>query len=615
MARVFLPAVVSGVLLWAAFFPLDLGPLGFFALVPWLTLVRAPVSNRRRYFAAYVGGVTFFALATQWVRVAHPMMYLSWLGLTVVIPLFWLVALALLRRLDRLGVPLAVAVPVAWVALEYARMHFPTGYPFMKPLGAYQMIGFGWYFLGYTQHAFLPLIQIADLGGVYAVSFVVASVNGLLADVVMQVPEVRRALRWADAEVPCCAKNLAVGGGVAAALLAASVGYGFYRLDHAPFADGPIVSAVQGNIGQSDKMGDPDGLFHSYYWLHHKAQSLKPTPDLIVWPETCCPVDWCDTAPGVRPETVPDGFKRGQVIAAYELVDREWGASTLFGLSSWEWEGERARRYNSALLLEPLPRDPLWKPGDPVIHWNRAVARYDKMHLVPFGEYVPLGDQLPFMQWFTPYKKGYECRPGEKWTRFPLTARDGRAFTFGCLICYEDSDPYLARQYVASEPVNFIVNISNDGWFNGTEEHEQHLAICRFRAIEARRSVVRGVNMGVSAVIDPDGNVVALPHRVTARESVTVTREGKVMQEDRITLSDQPQSTWTQSKRIDGVVSAAVPIDGRASLYAALGDWIPAACWIAALGAVVLGRFLPGTAAVSAAKATPSDLRQVGPQS
>ncbi len=198
--RVFLPAVVSGVLLWAAFFPLDLGPLGFVALVPWLTLVRAPVSTKRRYFAAYVGGVTFFALATQWVRVAHPMMYLSWLGLAVVMPLFWLVALAILRKLDRLGVPPAVAVPVAWVALEYCRMHFPTGFPILKPLGAYQMIGFGWYFLGYTQHAFPQLIQIADLGGVYAVSFVVASVNGLLTDLAMKSRRVQQLLRWGAEE-------------------------------------------------------------------------------------------------------------------------------------------------------------------------------------------------------------------------------------------------------------------------------------------------------------------------------------------------------------------------------------------------------------------------------
>jgi apolipoprotein N-acyltransferase len=89
------------VLLWAAFFPLDLGFLGFVALVPWLSLVRADVSRRRRYLAAYVGGFVFSALATQWVRVAHPMMYFSWLAFSLVLPLFWVLALDFIRRLDR----------------------------------------------------------------------------------------------------------------------------------------------------------------------------------------------------------------------------------------------------------------------------------------------------------------------------------------------------------------------------------------------------------------------------------------------------------------------------------------------------------------------------------
>src|SRR5687768_1909295 len=200
MPRVFVPAVLSGVLLWAAFFPLDLGALGFVALVPWLSLVRAEVSRRRRYLAAYTGGFVFTVLATNWVRVAHPMMYFSWLGFSLVLPLFWVLGLDLIRRLDRLGLPLALSVPVVWVALEYMRMHFPTGYPFLKPLGVYHMIGFGWYFLGYTQHAFLPLIQIADLGGVYAVSFVVAAVSGLVADWALRSEVVRRWLGWANPE-------------------------------------------------------------------------------------------------------------------------------------------------------------------------------------------------------------------------------------------------------------------------------------------------------------------------------------------------------------------------------------------------------------------------------
>lgn len=182
---------------------------------------------------------------------------------------------------------------------------------------------------------------------------------------------------------------------------------------------------------------------------------------------------------------------------------------------------------------------------------GNALSRYDKMHLVPFGEYVPLRETFPWMQFFAPYKHDYSCRPGENWTRFKMTARDGRSFTFGCLICYEDSDPYMARQYARTEPVDFLVNISNDGWFDGTEEHEEHVAICRFRAIEARKSVVRAVNMGISCVIDPDGRVIALPG-----------------------------DSWSGSKKMDGIVTADVPLDTRESRYAKLGDWLPGLCWL-----------------------------------
>jgi apolipoprotein N-acyltransferase len=218
----------------------------------------------------------------------------------------------------------------------------------------------------------------------------------------------------------------------------------------------------------------------------------------------------------------------------------------LLGLTGYEWEDGKEWRYNSALFLTG--------------HGTK-IGRYDKMHLVPFGEYVPFKETMPFMQAFTPYENDYSCRPGEHWTRFPLITTDGRKFTFACLICYEDSDPYLARQYVAKEPVNFLVNISNDGWFDGTEEHEEHLAISRFRAIESRRALVRSVNMGISAVIDSDGAVVALPHK-----------------------------SWSDSKKMEAVVSAVVPIDGRNSLYSHLGDWIPGICWAVTIVVFIISR-------------------------
>jgi apolipoprotein N-acyltransferase len=350
----------------------------------------------------------------------------------------------------------------------------------------------------------------------------------------------------------------------ALAILAASIGYGFYRLQHEPFADGPLVSAIQGSVSQSEKMERGGSLIEQYRRAFGIAYNQSPQPDLIVWPETCYWEDWFEVTPGVSQDSVPAKYR-----PALTEADREfrtlWKVSILFGLSGHEWDGERLWQYNSALLVGPHLRDPM---------------RYDKMHLVPFGEYVPLGEQLPFMKWFTPYKHDYSCRPGEKWTRFPLKAKNGNSYTFACLICYEDSDTYLARQYVASDPVSFLVNISNDGWFDGTEEHEQHLAICRFRAIESRRAVVRAVNMGISAVVDSDGRVIALPRAITYVEDSAGKMRGK--------LNEYPQSGWSESKKKQGVVLATVPIDSRESFYATLGDWIPAVCWLMALVGVVM---------------------------
>ena len=541
--RVFGPAILSGVLLWAAFFPLNLGPVAFFALVPWLTLVRAPVSARRANLAAYLGGMVFFALATQWVRVAHPLMYLSWLGIAVVCPLFWLLALFLLRRVDQLKlVSLAVSVPVVWVALEYARAHFPVGYLLLKPLGLYQMTGFGWYSLGYSQHEFLPLVQVADLGGVYVVSFVVAAVNGLLAEWALRHAVVRRWLRW-PAEPIARRPSLLPIAGVVGLLVAGSVAYGISRLAHAPPPAGPRVAILQGSVPQAEKNTGGESVGKTYVGLCMRAFAQRPQPDLIVWPETCCPVDWFAVAPGVDPATATESFRKLVDHGRGELLGKGWPTNVLYGLTGMEWDGSRMWKYNSALLVPPA---------------GTETFRYDKMHLVPFGEYVPLGELFPFLSALAPYTGEYSCRPGDQWTRFPVTVA-GRTFTFGCLICYEDSDPYLARQYVASAPVDFLVNISNDGWFDGTEEHEQHLAICRFRAIEARRAVVRAVNMGISAVIDPDGRILAVPG-----------------------------DTWGTSKKMEAVLTAVVPIDSRVSWYARLGDWLPAACW----GLLVAGHFL-----------------------
>lgn len=548
-SRVFLPAICSGLLLYAAFFPVNAGFLGWVALVPLLSLVRANARPRRIYLAAFVGGLFCYVPAIQWMRVAHPAMYVSWLFLGVYCSLCQTAAVYFVRRLDRVGVPLWLAVPVAWVSVEYFRSHFPSGFAWLEDLGLRNPIGFNWYLLGHTQHDLIPLIQIADVTGVHGLTVLLALMNALLYLLSTHLAPWSRWVRMPGEPLPVPrAARYATGG-----LILSAVVYGQIRLMHPPFADGPRVALIQGNLPQDVKNLHGDEMRTHFVELADRAvrpPGDEPRPDLVVWPETAYVVPWFAIRPGVERHQMDPAeqkqFNDARLFIAEDL--RYWRTPTLLGLNALERETDDGKpwRYNSALLVDAR---------------GREVDRYDKMHLVPFGEYVLFGETLPFMSALSPYEADYSCKPGARWTRFPLTV-GGRTYHFACIICYEDSDPTLAREYVrpGAEGVDFFVNISNDGWFDGTEEHEQHLAIDRFRAVETRRSIARAVNMGISAIVDPDGRVVV-----------------------------KPGETWAASKQVEAVVRGVVPIDARDSWYARFGDWLPVLCWFVLLGGSVCG--------------------------
>lgn len=548
--RVFLPAILSGVLLYLTFFPVNAGFLAWFALVPLLSLVRANVGPRRIYLAAFVGGLVCYVPAIQWMRVAHTAMYASWLFLAVCCALFLAMSVWLSRRLDRLGVPFWLAVPMGFVAVEYFRSHFPTGYTWLEAVGLRHPIGFGWYLLGHTQHDWPALIQVSDLTGAYGVSFLVALVNAAVWLAIERIALVRVWFRdMREMGPPSARPSLA-----AAGALGLVVVYGSVRLNHGPYADGPQVALIQGNLPQDVK--NEHGREMAKHFVRLSTEAVRPPagqpkPDLIVWPETAFPGTWHDYAAGATATAAPLEFQRRANTDPANIRDdmlEVWRTPSIFGLNTLEWGADdRLWKYNSALLIDER---------------GRPLGRYDKIHLVPFGEYVPMGETFPFMSMFTPYEGDYSCKPGASWTRFPLVVGD-RTYHFACMICYEDSDATLARQYVRpGQPgVDFFVNISNDGWFDGTAEHEQHLAVCRFRAVETRRSVVRAVNMGISAIIDPDGRVVALPG-----------------------------PTWAESKKVEAVVRGPVPLGTGTTLYARFGDWLPVGCW----AIILLGGFVHG---------------------
>jgi apolipoprotein N-acyltransferase len=544
-----LPSLASAGLLWSCYFPLAWGWLAWVALVPLLCLVRSETRPRRIYLCAWMAGLAFFWPVLQWLRVGdYNMMYFSWAALATYCACFFPLAIFLIRLLDRrLRLPLILSLPVAWTALEFLRAHFLTGFP--------------WYFLAHSQHDFLPLIQIADLGGAYTVSFLVAAVNAFVFEVLYSRRRFRTLFALPEERRPTPWWSLPLQGLAVIVLLVAAVSYGDWRLKQDQFDSGPRVALIQGNLDQEirnsasspkDKDEALGKMIAHYRNLCDRAADFRPRPDLIVWPETSAPGEW---------EEYPSGVPKAESLKLARWVARAWETNVLLGLNSTVTGADRREKfYNSAVFIssEGLP-----------------AGRYDKIHLVPFGEYVPFKHWLPWMKAFAPYDFEYGVESGEQATRFRL-----RAYRFGVVICFEDTDPDSARQYVRKEGeiVDFLVNTSNDGWWKGTSGHDEHLAISRFRAIETRRAVCRSVNMGISAVIDANGRVL---------EPVTVGSAGEVKiweVQAKNSVTELPISRWSEFKQVAGVLIAVVPIDHRMSFYAQWGDWLPWACW-ALLGA------------------------------
>jgi apolipoprotein N-acyltransferase len=591
-----LPALASAGLLWLCYFPVAWGWLGWVALVPLLTLVRAEASPRRIKLCAWLAGLAFFWPILSWMRVADYRMYYTWAMLATYCSLYFPVAIVLLRRLDRgTNLPLVVTVPAVWVGLEFIR--------------SWLLTGFAWYYLGHTQHDFLAIIQVTDLGGVYLVSLLVAAVNAWLFEVLYAWRPFRDLLRLPGGKKPpaflgTSRRRLVIQGAVVGALLVAALQYGSYRLGEKAFEPGPRLALLQGSLDQRirnvDLAADNDAgraakaaIFDHYGELQLFARTELLPLHLIVWPETSFPEVWYDVAPGVSLDRVLDwrdkARRASQIMRDYATgnfkirhpitneVIKPPPANFLLGLNTEvlvKPDG-RPHKYSSALLL----------------HANGARGeRYDKIHRVPFGEYVPFREWLPWMDTFAPYETDYSITPGEHLTRLTLYRQDDRgdfvtnpegkplvAYRFGVLICFEDTDPFLARPYgLQTEdgpPVDFLVNIANDGWFDGSSEHDEHLAISRFRAIECRRSMARAVNMGISAVIDGNGRVL--------RPTLRTNRASPVWEVpfmgDRAT--DLPVSEWADYKKVWGVLVANIPIDRRTSLYSLWGDWLPYTCW------------------------------------
>ncbi|MGH7377156.1 MAG: apolipoprotein N-acyltransferase, partial [Candidatus Methylomirabilales bacterium] len=445
-------ALLSGALLASAFPPLDWWPAAFLGLLPLLLAVAGQPPARSAWLG-FASGMAFALLSIPWVVVTMVRYgQMPWWGaVAVLLALSAYLACypaAFTFALSRFPLPPAafpVGAAALWTALEYLR--------------TYALSGFPWNLLGYSQLPNLAFAQVASVTGVYGVSFLLVLASAALA--VPFLPGVPRRRAWAIV-------------GAAALLVAAAHGVGAWALRGTDGAVPPLrVGVVQGNIEQALKW-TPDALDRTLdTYARLSTQAAAAGADLIVWPETAAPL-----------LLRHDPARLHQVRALAESL----GRPLLVGAPD-RAAGEPVRLQNSAMLLGPD---------------GRLLVKYDKMHLVPFGEYVPLRSVLFFVDKLATGIGDFV--PGEFRTLFRLPRG-----TFAASICFEVIFPAEVRAAVA-DGAEFLVNITNDAWFGRSAAPAQHLRMAAFRALETRRYLARAANTGISALVDPYGRVLASTH-------------------------------------------------------------------------------------------------------
>lgn len=499
-ARRFGLAALSGFLSPLCFPDFDFGWLAWVALVPLHLALGGPsdtMTMRRALWLGWLTGFLAFTGIMSWVVTA--MHQYGKMPLAASYPVMWLLAayLGLYTGLyaaafawfkQRAPSAAFLAAPCLWVALELVRAHFLSGLP--------------WMLLGYSQYRWLPVIQIADITSVYGVSFLIVLANVALADVVLW--GWRRHRRQQPLDMPWHAPAAAV-----LALLAA-VAYGQAALGQANGTKGPpslAIALIQPNIDQAHKWDQAyrRETLDRYATLTAKAAR---NADLILWPEAATPF-FFEEEPLYREEVA--------------MLVRRHGVPLLFGSPALRrYPNGRPYLLNSAYLLSPD---------------GRIVGRYDKRHLVPFGEYIPLHSSVLFF--LDKLVEGIgDFEAGATATVFTPSLRpDAPQAKISVVICYEVIFPELVREFVA-EGATVMATITNDAWFGASSAPYQHYAMAVFRSVENRIGIARSANTGISGLIDPSGRILhatpifteqAVTGRLPLRNTQTFyTRNGDV---------------------------------------------------------------------------------------
>ncbi len=498
----------SGALLLAAAFPpFNLGLVAWFALVPWLWLcLQEKLPGKRPYLSLWSIGFVFWLWLLQGIRLAHPLLIFGWLALSAYVAVYLPLFIGLTRKaVHEWKIPLVIAAPLIWAGLEVIRAHFLTGFALAQ--------------LSHTQVDFLPVIQIASLGGSYAVSFLLLLIQAALIDAHYRF--------WQDGRPYAAAWRLAATAGIASAslywsystLLSQGLATGLSKDDQRL-----RVVLIQGSLDTVFEMSadTADRTLRHYAELTTEAKKKHPEFDLLVWPESSCPIPYLQVDPGYQP---PRQFG----MSAAEFAERaaasnkqlqnllrditaQAGAPVLLGSTVLKYgDDQQIHSYNAALWTDAK---------------GEIQGQYHKMHPVMFGEYIPFADLLPFLYQITPMSGG--LTPGKQ-----AETLEVNGFRLAPSICFESTVPHLLSSQVADlnkrgEEPDVLVNITNDGWFWGSSILDHHLRCAIFRAVELRKPMLVAANTGFSVYVDGNGQIRQLgPRREPAILFTEVRRDGR----------------------------------------------------------------------------------------
>ncbi len=450
-----LALLTSGLLLTASPGVIALPQLAWLALVPliWSLHNQPP---RRAALLGLICGLAYYLPLLYWIvivlatygQVPLPIAVLALFFLALYMSCY-LAGFAFLCAKTGPSLPLLVFAPVCWVALDLIRSLLFTGFP--------------WLDLAYTQYNLPLLIQVADLAGHYGLTFLMVLANGLIFTLAASL--VRRKATTSPAIIAA-----------AAVLLLMASGYSFWRMQTFPTAIAQAeqmeVAVAQGNIPQDQKWQPAfqRETIDTYLRLSN-ALFTAQKPQLIVWPETALPF-------------YP--YEHPLFLRLHSELTRPHQTYLLTGAPHREKTSAAGplTYANSAFLLSPE---------------GQVVGRYDKQHLVPFGEYIPFRRILSFASPLVETLGAFS--PGQ--TNTPLPCQSSR---IGVLICFESIFPEISRKQVEGG-ANLLVTITNDAWFGRSSAPWQHLAMGVFRAVETRKTLLRAANTGISAFVDPMGRI------------------------------------------------------------------------------------------------------------